>query len=200
MVLDLVHPSLFCLVYGRTLGFPEGSESQSRSDLVPVAGPAVELGEWAYSSKYAWIPTEFKIAEDGAPAKSLSYINNIHPANKELYTVIEALVGRFSLIFNRVLTDLAEGDPLPRRVNGGVEYRDTTPDQNAGEDDDAYEERLEAWKPTRDAVLPTVSEEGYTEHVWSGFNPYELDGKRVQIIVKLANHILVRPLPDHLTD
>lgn len=191
MVLDLVHPSLYCLVYGRTLAFPKGSKSQTNADLKPIEGPTMDHEEWAYSTKYAWIPTEFKIAQDGAPSKALSYINNIHPSDKDLYTVIEALVGRFSLIFNRVLTDLrVTGDHYKRRVEGGTIYPDETPDQEDGEDDDLYEERFEAWKRSN-GTLPTVADEGYTGHVWSGFEPYELDGRKIQIIVKLANHHLV---------
>ena len=45
------------------------------------------------SSKYAWLPADVAIADDGT-AKFESYINNLHPdAHNALYTALEQLLG-----------------------------------------------------------------------------------------------------------
>lgn len=99
-VLDLVHPSLFCAVYGHTQYWNTANGSKT---LEPLGLTHSNLPEWSYSKRLAWIPTDFQIGRDGAPAKALAYINNVHPQrHANLVPVIEALVGRFSLLWDRV--------------------------------------------------------------------------------------------------
>lgn len=217
MVLDLVHPSLYCLVYGRTLSFvpeegdedaeednaekaEEDEEDEAASDegvnelkLEVTDGPHGDLDDWAYSNKFAWIPTDFNLNAAGEPATALSYINNIHPDDTDLVEVIEALLGRFVLLWQRVLTDLQHEGELPLRVTGGYDWKDDggAPEEEAGEDYDAFDARHSAWKEQQEFTPPTVPVEGYTEHVWAGFDPYELCDSKIQVIVKLASHHLV---------
>ncbi|KAG8947779.1 hypothetical protein FRC04_010265 [Tulasnella sp. 424] len=81
-VLDLIDPALFCAVNGRTLRW--------------VTGPD---GKWALEPFSDW--------EQRGAGESSGYINNVHPEHgRDLVTVIEALVGRFSLLWDRLLTDL----------------------------------------------------------------------------------------------
>lgn len=106
-VLDLVDPALFCAVYGRT--FRWSTEPDGKRNLEQLTGPSPDgnMGAWSYSTKFSQIPTEFQLGSNGEPAKALGYINNVHPEyGRDLVTVIEALVGRFSLLWDRVLTDL----------------------------------------------------------------------------------------------
>ena len=57
-VLNLVHPSLYPVVYGHTfVKDPQTGKCQ-------VAKPPVRLG-YTISSKFQWLPSDFSVAEDG---------------------------------------------------------------------------------------------------------------------------------------
>ncbi|KAG8960105.1 hypothetical protein FRC05_007053, partial [Tulasnella sp. 425] len=101
-VLDLVDPALFCAVYGRTLRWSTGPDGKKNLEQLTGPSPAGNMGAWSYSTKFSQIPTEFQLGSNGEPAKALGYINNVHPEyGRDLVTVIEALVGRFSLLWDR---------------------------------------------------------------------------------------------------
>ncbi|KAF3398054.1 hypothetical protein F1880_005779 [Penicillium rolfsii] len=109
---NLVDPSLFPLVYGRTEvlvgGGPSGLDEEAWSsceteDLVVPDVPQL-LGEgsnwstdgcqYTWSSKFQWLPCEVQFT--GPPGSSdvriSSYINNLHPRNSECYDAIEAVI------------------------------------------------------------------------------------------------------------
>ncbi|KAG8906436.1 hypothetical protein FRC00_012588, partial [Tulasnella sp. 408] len=212
-VLDLVHPSLYCIVYDRTLAFPAGSDPANRTsaDLMklqhPYAAAAAKTGpepayeRWSYSKKFCWIPTDFDIPTDGQPAKALSYINNIEPDLTELYSVVEGVVGRFSLLWDRVLTDLHPGNGgLKYRVSGEYEWNadkaGSEPDYDEN-DDEAYDAAYQEWENKRELVFPTVPDDGYTEDISERKLQYTIQGKKVQVIVKLANIILTPESPSY---
>jgi hypothetical protein len=104
-VLDLVHPSLWPLVYGTStqlqseMGIAEAIPLIGAGHVVPE--PTVSSlglgkpGNWRmWSKKFQWLPCEVSFGADGAqPAQVTSYINNAHPvANAALYPVIGRLV------------------------------------------------------------------------------------------------------------
>ncbi|KIO30481.1 hypothetical protein M407DRAFT_20535 [Tulasnella calospora MUT 4182] len=195
-VLDLVHPSLYPIVYGRTLRYPEGTKPEERKveDFWPVIAPdrSVTPGEdWAFSDKFAWLSTDFKIAEDGSSAKAVSYINNLHPSHTELYSIIEALVARFSFLFDRVLTDLSNYyESWHLRIIGDYTFEnddEEKPEQEEEEEDEEYETRIATWNMQRSITLPTVPPKGYTMDISNRPKTYTIRGKEAQIIVKLAN-------------
>ncbi|KAG8891580.1 hypothetical protein FRC00_013468 [Tulasnella sp. 408] len=206
-VLDLVHPSLYCIVYGRTLAFPAGSDPANRTsaDLkklqnphvaaIAKAGPKPVYERWSYSKEFCWMPTDFDIPVGGQPAKALSYINNIDPDLKELYSVVEGVVGRFSLMWDRVLTDLLqENEGTKYRVGGEYEWNaeNAGPEPEwDGDNVEAYSAAYVEWENRRELVIPTVPEKGYTEDISHREVQYTIQGKKVQVIVKLANIILV---------
>ncbi|KAL1410416.1 hypothetical protein Q8F55_004427 [Vanrija albida] len=118
-VLDLVHPSLWPLVYGKTLAtdheisLDESLNLIGSGDVVPV--PALPKRDASYyrsndhliiSDKFQWLPAEVDTSDDGM-ATFKSYINNLHPSNGELYGVLGRLVGKFlplwSATYDRVL-------------------------------------------------------------------------------------------------
>jgi hypothetical protein len=107
-VLDLVHPSLFPLVYGVSRVLPSGTVPLKDCAQYTGKGEEVQrIGEkpqehnrsisWGDSSlpawgNYQWLPSDVHIDLDGK-AKIVSYINNLHPdAHEELYGVLEQLV------------------------------------------------------------------------------------------------------------
>jgi hypothetical protein len=108
-VLDLVHPSLFPLIYGVSRGL--GEEQVPLDDPVKYTGQGEIIQQRAddrearrlrqgilYSNSlnplwgsYHWLPSDIEITKEGA--KILSYINNLHPVkHKALYGVLEQIV------------------------------------------------------------------------------------------------------------
>ncbi|KAG8901221.1 hypothetical protein FRB99_005476 [Tulasnella sp. 403] len=212
LVLDLVHPSLYCLVYGRTLGYPKNKDRSTctTTDLAPIPAPDPErleeegFPEYTISTRFQWIPTDFSIAPDGSSAKALGYINNLHPSTyADLYPTIEALVARFSFLFDRVLTDLHPHNLVPFRTNRDyrwigkhdVETFDRKahqigtilfPIKRTDQDDEEY-----------GFGLPTVPQAGYTEDLSQREARYSIQGRNVQIIVKIANIHLTPEKPEY---
>lgn len=118
-VLNLVHPSLWPLIYGKTRAFGDGErigvadclgscglgqviaapENVQHFDAVRgQRGLDISRNRFVtpygrcLSSKFQWLPTDVAI-DNGGHAKIESYINNLHPVeNKGLYTVVERFI------------------------------------------------------------------------------------------------------------
>ena len=96
-VLDLVHPSLFPLIYGRSRILPEGtvplddcSQYIGRGEIIP--DPEKPANYSHFSTDYQWLPAELSYDENGK-TKFTSYINNLHPrGNKDIYEAIEEII------------------------------------------------------------------------------------------------------------
>lgn len=105
MVQNLVHPSLYPLVYGRSKALrPEsvgvkdaidkwagkGDVIQKNSSNPDPASRGVPDEYW--SDTYQWLPANVAFQEDGS-VKFTSYINNLHPTKyPEIYCSIEKLI------------------------------------------------------------------------------------------------------------
>jgi Protein of unknown function (DUF4246) len=145
LVLDLVHPSLFCLEYASTLVrcVSESGKTSLRTTKPPAGpGETPERNHWrrgiyppyvdpATSRLHQWLPTDVHIQQDGDgnfTAKLLDYINNLHPIeHAKLYGTLEGVLARFIPLWERVLGDLLwHGDP-PSRVQDGYKFRDDRP-------------------------------------------------------------------------
>lgn len=107
-VLNLVDPSLWPLVYGksrvlrdRTIGVDEALGSIGAGEVIPT--PTLNLGAAErmfvdapeaglfLSTKFQWLPAEIEL--HGDTVKVASYINNLHPVeHAALYTVVEWLI------------------------------------------------------------------------------------------------------------
>ncbi|KAI6782114.1 uncharacterized protein J7T54_002351 [Emericellopsis cladophorae] len=114
-VLDLVHPSLYPLVYGKTRVLKDkridlanaldfcgaGEVIAAQQDGKLAENPAGDneqnvpascwIGDPFFSFKYQWLPCDVKL-ENGR-AEIVSYINNLHPVDHaEMYPVIEKFI------------------------------------------------------------------------------------------------------------
>lgn len=96
-VLDIVHPSLFPLMYGKSKYLEEAcvtlqgcSEDIAMGETVPAAE---NLGDYSdYSAQHQWLPSEVTI-DVNRQAKITSYINNLRPeGNQAIYTAIEQVI------------------------------------------------------------------------------------------------------------
>ncbi|MFF9483889.1 DUF4246 domain-containing protein [Streptomyces sp. NPDC014676] len=193
-VLDLVHPSLFCLVR-------EVSGAPERAWL----NPTNSYSKHEFSERFQWLPTDVDVSEDGDVAFR-SYVNNVHPEHhRELASVLPEVFARFRPLWENVLTDLRRPRPLRIEADpyGWYESEPEYPDKSSFSDDEAYEQALEAWEEAhenwwenRRPVVPDAP-------VFTPPEPpddsdrVDLRGRRLQVIVKLATIHLTPDKPEY---
>ena len=194
-VLDLVHPSLYPIVYNRTF---------VRGPLTGECGVSKPPGHLDYfvSQKFQWLPSDFAVAEDGAVTLVSPYINNIHPQkHAALESIIPKLLERAVPLWERVLSDLRR-PLLPFRTKSKAEGRlpdclfaeADEPDQDSGEE---YDRDRDAWLSKKDLKLPDAKEE-YTGDLDVMKTPtVSLKGTTMQCIIKLANIVLTPEKPEY---
>ncbi|KAJ0400072.1 hypothetical protein ATCC90586_000544 [Pythium insidiosum] len=111
-VLDLVHPSLYCCVFGQTrrAAKPNATAapvtaSESMNQIMFAGQDLVENASRG-QVQHQWIPSEFQISRDGS-VQVLSYINNLHPVDHvDMYDSIAEIFAAFVPMFDQVLTCL----------------------------------------------------------------------------------------------
>lgn len=193
-VLDLVHPSLFCLVRDVS-GAPESA----------WRNPTDRYSRYEFSEKFQWLPTDVDVSPDG-DAVFRSYVNNVHPeAHRELAAVLPDLFARLRPLWENVLTDLRH--PRPLRIDadpyGWYEPVPDHPERESFADDEAYKEAVGVWEEiesnwwdNRRPVVPDAP----------AFTPPEppddstrvdLRGRRLQVIAKLATIHLTPDRPEY---
>ncbi|KAK7455694.1 hypothetical protein Landi51_02897 [Colletotrichum acutatum] len=122
-VLDLVHPSLWPLVYGsskvlhdRTIGIDDALDhcgmgttirqpTKAEATLSPTTSWTNTSKNKALSREFQWLPCDVDLDRITGKAKISSYINNLHPVEKaHLYPIIEQLIEKslpaWDLIYN----------------------------------------------------------------------------------------------------
>nr|KAJ3419474.1 hypothetical protein HK105_006906 [Polyrhizophydium stewartii] len=194
-VLDLVHPSLFCLVYGRTLVADIG-ERRGATEMLPwdvlgktekVADVPVFDSQPQFSSRrFQWLPAEFRVQDDGS-VSILSPINNLHPMrHRGLYVTIAKVFSRFVPLFEELagimdtefsrsyIKDPAEGYQRPKQY------------------DDEGNEITDIPRPVHVPKLPE-----HFEPPEKLPQPLDWSDRNLQVIVKLANIHLTPEKPKY---
>ncbi|MFH8889642.1 DUF4246 domain-containing protein [Streptomyces sp. NPDC017949] len=193
-VLDLVHPSLFCLVRGAS-GAPEEAWQN----------PTDRYSKHEFSEKFQWLPTDVDVSDEG-DVEFRSYVNNVHPGiHHELASVLPDLFARMRPLLENVLTDLRHPRPLRIEADayGWYDSEPEYPDKSSYVDDEAYAEARRVWERAQDEwwqnrspVVPDAP----------AFTPPELPdasarvdlrGRRLQVIVKLATIHLTPEKPEY---
>ena len=123
LVLDLVHPSLYPLLYGRTHVLPHGKLSMDdctlwagKGIIMPIPSPPELEGNWrsannrksiqVNSARFQWLPSQVDLHADGS-VRFASYINNLHPQeHATLYGCIERIVAAAIPMWNSVMTSV----------------------------------------------------------------------------------------------
>ncbi|MFF6772312.1 DUF4246 domain-containing protein [Streptomyces sp. NPDC012637] len=193
-VLDLVHPSLFCLVR-------EASGAPERAWENPT-GP---YSRHEFSERFQWLPTDVEVGDDGA-VSFLSYVNNVHPeTHGELAAVLPELFARMLPLWENVLTDLRHPRPLRIEADpyGWYDSEPEYPDKASFSDyaayqeaRSAYDEALDEWWETRRPVVPDAP--AFTAPSVPGARDrVDLHGRRLQVIVKLATIHLTPDKPEY---
>ncbi|KAK0376269.1 hypothetical protein CLIM01_06395 [Colletotrichum limetticola] len=122
-VLDLVHPSLWPLVYGsskvlhdRTIGVDDALDycdmgttirqpTKAEATLSPATSWRSTSRNKVLSREFQWLPCDVDLDRITGKAKIASYINNLHPVEQaHLYPIIEKLIEKslpaWDLIYN----------------------------------------------------------------------------------------------------
>lgn len=152
-VLDLVHPSLYPLVYGLSRVLPQGriglddcAVSIGKGEIVPKPkDEEVWNMEWyngeavsdpdVYSGGFQWLPCDVSFTHDERVSIT-SYINNLHPKHhRDLYGTIENVIVKSIPLWNEVLAS-TESENTPR-----LDVNDWSDHWPRGE------ERPRGWRP-----------------------------------------------------
>ncbi|KAJ2871501.1 hypothetical protein GGH93_004778 [Coemansia aciculifera] len=217
-VLNLIDPSLFPLIYSRSKLFRQTSTSPQAAlkleDVGEFPGSPegwhnainfVEDGESEYyiplpagdnqygyysSDKFSWLPSEFRIGDNGAVTIE-SYINNLHPVkHAALYPIIASVFSKFLPLLEQVLTDLVHPRQLRVKSDPDKYYRSDEPLPDS--DDDDYYEEVRRWKRRATFVHPQPKPFVIPARP---VNPYKLCGRWLQAIVKMTNVELTAKRP-----
>ncbi|MGA5515488.1 DUF4246 domain-containing protein [Streptomyces pseudogriseolus] len=196
-VLDLVHPSLFCLVR-EVSGAPERAWEN----------PTDRYSRYEFSERFQWLPTDVDVDDDGR-ANFRSYVNNVHPErHRDLAAVLPELFARMLPLWENVLTDLRHPRPLRITVDPygwyeSDEYDVPEPERDDFEDEESYTKAYEAWEEAeeewwdnRRPVLPDAPAFAPPQ-VPGGSDRVSLRGRRLQVIVKLATIHLTPDKPEY---
>jgi hypothetical protein len=167
LVLDLVHPSLFPVVYGVTRALPTGTvplnecvEYTGKGEIIPEFsatshkisagwGNAIDF-EKAWGS-FQWLPSDIKFASTAEdPIVIVSYINNLHPQKHAgLYRVLERFVDAaiplwdecLSSFYSRIRIDVQGTSDEDYEFPEGITFpRNADPDDNSTDEEEQNEE------------------------------------------------------------
>ncbi|MFF9909088.1 DUF4246 domain-containing protein [Streptomyces sp. NPDC013457] len=193
-VLDLVHPSLFCLVREASVG----AERAWRN-------PTDRYSKHEFSERFQWLPSDVEVGDDG-DVTFRSYVNNVHPEHhRELASVLPDLFARVRPLFENVLTDLRHPRPLRIEADpyGWYDSEPEYPNRSSYSDDEAYAEARRAWEKAQDEwwenrrpVVPDAPD--FTAPaVPDASARVDLRGRGLQVIVKLATIQLTPDKPEY---
>lgn len=190
LVVDLVHPSLFCFVRGVSKITDEtGISADTIKELTSDESSTK-------NSKYRWLPSEISCDENGEVSID-SYINNLPPKkNAALYSSIGRILSQFLPLFSRVLRDIAY--PRPHRISVDAfswwkVEKEFEYNEDDGENDE--QEQHEKWKQSRVLQLPEVTK--FEPPVSVDIGDFDFKGQKFQVIVKLANIELTPDQPKY---
>ncbi|MEU1472915.1 DUF4246 domain-containing protein [Streptomyces sp. NPDC005761] len=193
-VLDLVHPSLFCLVRAVS-GAPDRA----------WRNPTDRYSTYEFSERFQWLPTDVDVSSDGGVAFR-SYVNNVHPeTHHELASVLPDMFARMRPLFENVLGDLRHPRPLRIEADPYAWYDSEPehPDKSSYGDEEAYEEAIRAWEAAQDdwwenrrPVIPDAP--AFTPPALPDDSArIDLRGRPLQVIVKLATIHLTPDKPEY---
>jgi hypothetical protein len=217
-VVDLVHPSLFPVIYGRTrilhrklIGLEDFLNHVGEGKVLAVPpedeATATVDRDWRsvhrpYSRKFQWLPCDVHFADNGE-CRIASYINNLHPKKHQpLYQVIEKILTQTIPLWSKTLTLVR--DDYKRIPYDEVEYDEhpepePQPENEADEYSNEYGQRYDEWqkrepirRPEPDEFAPRVLEAEGQVNLREDFAQNGL-----QVIVKLANIELTPEKPEY---
>ncbi|KAI8634306.1 hypothetical protein F5Y19DRAFT_487765 [Xylariaceae sp. FL1651] len=226
-VLDLLHPSLFPMVYGVSRVLPYGNvplhgceklSGKGETDVqVRVPDCSWTPEERAIWGSTQWLPSDIAWTSSGG-TQIISYINNLHPDNhSELYGVLEELVAAAVPLWERCLyvscgysnasdvnkpriSEMPKGDEEDFYIPEGIVY--DRPPLQEGEDEDDYlwSDHYYDWKTTH-RILTWPEPDDYDPNrarpAEMRPNLRNISPDGLQVIFKLANIHLTPSNPNY---
>ncbi|KAJ2830074.1 hypothetical protein FBU31_002562, partial [Coemansia sp. 'formosensis'] len=137
------------------------------------------------SDKFSWLPSEFRVDDNGAVTIE-SYINNLHPVrHAALYPIIASVFSKCLPLLVQVLTDLVHPRKPRVEINLYDCYEYERPEPERGRR--SYNEYLEELESrNKDATYKDPQPKPFVVPERPD-NPYSLRGRRLQAIVRMAN-------------
>ncbi|KAJ2667409.1 hypothetical protein IW148_000104 [Coemansia sp. RSA 1199] len=150
------------------------------------------------SEEFCWLPTEFRVDDDGAVTIE-SYINNLHPVkHAAFYPTIARIFSNFVPMLEHVLTDVLF--PRARRVVVDPEnwFKNDDPEPY-GEDMGYYDfvYLRDRWRDNREFIEPQP--DPFVTPVRQ-MTPYSLRSRRLQAIFRMSNICLTPEQPEYEGD
>lgn len=200
-VLDLVHPSLFPLVYGRSKVLPTGRIhlkdsldylGKGETTKLPHDPVIILASVGGAYGPFQWLPCQIDFEEEDA-VKISSYINNLHPVeHSNLYNVLEQIIAKSIPLWNRTLSSLRE-DRDQRIEMERTEYlfpngEEMPKDEDYSSDDpDKYDKERDWLRSNRVLVYPEPGDYQGVKEPSSVDLRSQFREEGIQVIVKLAN-------------
>jgi hypothetical protein len=213
-VVDLVHPSLFPVIYGQTRVLPDRVitlddclSSVTQGDVLPVPSEeetvlVQDRSQWSsktiFSNKFQWLPCDVELLDD-TRCRIVSYINNAHPVHhKGLYEVVEKIIARTIPLWNKSLSESGDKRIPWESVEYG-EHPDPEPQEPEGDDhdDEAFWHIHQQWADTRPIILPEPGEFAIPQERKTLDLRTHFPDTKLQVIVKLANIELTPDNPSY---
>ena len=181
MVLDLVHPSMYPLVYGRSRVLKDEVVGvgdaifrwAGKGDIIPKSERPAEPQRWNadtvppsfWSDTYQWLPSNVSFVESGV--RFTSYINNLHPIkHAEIYRTIERLIETALPVWDQCVVRLRMEPKFGRRDP-------RFPKPESGKADD---ENYDNWEPAGGpAGVPDEDVANYNWDEDEDYNESEFD-------------------------
>ena len=220
-VVDLVHPSLFPLVYGRsrvlrdeTINLDDCMLRIGHGKVIPAPDSPQPDGDRAqrersiwwrfprttaksYSTKFQWLPCDVELGDSGC--RITSYINNLHPRrHRPLYAAVEEVINRAIPLWDATLTPI---DPRyrefyrKRRISyHNVAYPPYPEDERPSDEDEEWE-----WESQHRLKTTVLPEPGTFTPPTNPQPSLDIrsDFSRLQVIVKLATIELTPEKPSY---
>ncbi|KAJ4300973.1 hypothetical protein N0V90_003062 [Kalmusia sp. IMI 367209] len=201
-VLDLVHPSLFPLVYRRSRVLPTSTINLDNclrfagcGEIIPDPDEqSSEADIW--SPNFQWLPCNVAFP-DREHAEIISYINNLHPYDhKDLYLVLEKIIDHAVPFWNII----AQSHPVWGPLMQIGRFEDSIIDYVNEEEYDGNSDEGEEEKPKKvyNRGSPITYEPRVrSEHIKKRFAFLGDGEKKIQLIIKLANIVLTPDKPEY---
>ncbi|KAL5039157.1 hypothetical protein RTP6_7808 [Batrachochytrium dendrobatidis] len=196
MVHNLIDASMYSVVYGQTMIVPL-SIRLKYTTMVPCDillstrlvsdTPIIDSSPKFISCKFQWLPSEFRVEQDGSVTIN-SYINNLNPIwHRDMYKCIAKIFKCFVPMFESLFRTM---DPMFKYIdlrNGTKGY-----ESSSQSDHDDMEPDTRVIRPV---YVPTLPE--HFQSKYESAMPVSLRGRNLQVIVKLTNIQLTPSKPKY---
>ncbi|OAJ41064.1 hypothetical protein BDEG_24715 [Batrachochytrium dendrobatidis JEL423] len=196
MVHNLIDASMYSVVYGQTMITPL-SIRLKYTTMVPcdillstrlVSDTPIINGDSKFiSCKFQWLPSEFRVEQDGSVTIN-SYINNLNPIwHRDMYKCIAKIFKCFVPMFESLFKTM---DPMFKYIdicNRTKGYELPSQSSRGGMESDT--------RVTRPVYVPILPK--HFESKYESAKPVSLRGRNLQVIVKLTNIQLTPSKPKY---